>query len=29
MLFTDGEPNVNPPNGILPTLRETISYKRC
>ena len=25
MLFTDGEPNVNPPNGILPTLRETIS----
>ena len=25
MLFTDGEPNENPPMGIIPTLRETIS----
>ena len=25
MLFTDGEPNVNPPMGIVPSLRETIS----
>ena len=25
MLFTDGEPNENPPMGIIPTLREAIS----
>ena len=25
MLFTDGEPNENPPMGIIPSLRETIS----
>ena len=25
MLFTDGEPNENPPMGIIPTLKETIS----
>ena len=25
MLFTDGEPNVNPPMGIIPSLNETIS----
>jgi len=25
MLFTDGEPNVNPPLGIVPSLKETIS----
>ena len=25
MLFTDGEPNENPPMGIVPSLRETIS----
>ena len=25
MLFTDGEPNENPPMGIVPTLREAIS----
>ena len=25
MLFTDGEPNVNPPKGIVPSLRETLS----
>ena len=25
MLFTDGEPNENPPKGIIPTLREAIS----
>ena len=25
MLFTDGEPNINPPMGIIPTLKETIS----
>jgi uncharacterized protein YegL len=25
MLFTDGEPNVNPPQGIVPTLEETLS----
>ena len=25
LLFTDGEPNVNPPMGIIPTLRESIS----
>ena len=25
MLFTDGEPNINPPKGIIPTLKEFIS----
>ncbi len=25
LLFTDGEPNVNPPMGIIPTLRESMS----
>ena len=25
LLFTDGEPNVNPPKGIIPTLKESIS----
>ena len=25
MLFTDGEPNENPPKGIIPTLKEAIS----
>ena len=25
MLFTDGEPNENPPMGIIPTLKEAIS----
>ena len=25
MLFTDGEPNINPPMGIVPSLNETIS----
>ena len=25
MLFTDGEPNINPPEGIIPTLKEFIS----
>ena len=25
MLFTDGEPNINPPMGIVPSLREVIS----
>ena len=25
MLFTDGEPNINPPMGIIPTLKEAIS----
>jgi len=25
MLFTDGEPNTNPPMGIIPTLKEAIS----
>ena len=25
LLFTDGEPNINPPMGIIPTLRESMS----
>ena len=25
LLFTDGEPNVNPPKGIIPTLKESLS----
>ena len=25
ILFTDGEPNRNPPKGIIPSLKETIS----
>ena len=25
MLFTDGEPNINPPMGIVPSLKEVIS----
>ena len=27
LLFTDGEPNKNPPNGIIPTLAEYVSGK--
>lgn len=29
LLFTDGEPNVNPPMGIVPTLKEKLDGLKC